>query len=208
MGVRREEPDLMSAFPITFVMMFKEEWRQNVDFAKSRRILLFPALLGVVSMALTIGLRFLTGDAITGVDAEELSRETFTFDELRSGIHLMVFLFSMGMGTFAFLGRSIVSQRSGGKNFLLASPAMQPIDLQSTYLAYYLKEVGFYIVLILTPVTIGMGLGIASQSFLNITTPLLWTSLIPFLVCISLTMAQGIAISFFGSTLMLSLIHI
>mgnify|MGYP001157225683 CR=1 FL=1 len=202
MGVRREEPDLMSAFPITFVMMFKEEWRQNVDFAKSRRILLFPALLGVVSMALTIGLRFLTGDAITGVDAEELSRETFTFDELRSGIHLMVFLFSMGMGTFAFLGRSIVSQRSGGKNFLLASPAMQPIDLQSTYLAYYLKEVSFYIVLILTPVTIGMGLGIASQSFLNITTPLLWTSLIPFLVCISLTMAQGIAISFFGSTLM------
>lgn len=202
MGVRREEPDLMSAFPITFVMMFKEEWRQNVDFAKSRRILLFPALLGVVSMALTIGLRFLTGDAITGVDAEELSRETFTFDELRSGIHLMVFLFSMGMGTFAFLGRSIVSQRSGGKNFLLASPAMQPIDLQSTYLAYYLKEVSFYIVLILTPVTIGMGLGIASQTFLNITTPLLWTSLIPFLVCISLTMAQGIAISFFGSTLM------
>ena len=202
MGVRREEPDLMSAFPITFVMMFKEEWRQNVDFAKSRRILLFPALLGVVSMALTIGLRFLTGDGITGVDAEELSRETFTFDELRSGIHLMVFLFSMGMGTFAFLGRSIVSQRSGGKNFLLASPAMQPIDLQSTYLAYYLKEVSFYIVLILTPVTIGMGLGIASQTFLNITTPLLWTSLIPFLVCISLTMAQGIAISFFGSTLM------
>ena len=202
MSVRREEPDLLSAFPITFVMMFKEEWRQNVDFAKSRRILMFPALLGIVSMALTIGLRFLTGDAVSGVDAEEMARETFTFDELRSGIHIMVFLFSMGMGTFAFLGRSIVSQRSGGKNFLLASPAMQPIDLQSTYLAYYLKEVSFYIVLILTPVTFGMGLGIASQSVLNITTPMLWSSLIPFLVCVSLTMAQGIAVSFFGSTLM------
>lgn len=202
MSMRREEPDLLSSFPITFVMMFKEEWRQNVDFAKSRRILMFPALLGIVSMALTIGLRFLTGDAVTGVDAEEMSRETFTFNELRLGIHLMVFLFSMGMGTFAFLGRSIVSQRSGGKNFLLASPAMQPIDLQSTYLAYYLKEVTFYIVLILTPVTIGMGFGIASQSVLNITTPLLWESLIPFLVCVSLTMAQGIAVSFFGSTLM------
>ena len=80
----------------------------------------------------------------------------------------MVFLFSMGMGTFAFLGRSIISQRSGGKNFLLASPAMQPIDLQTTYLAYYLKEVSFYIVLILTPVTIGMALGIASQSIFEI----------------------------------------
>ena len=202
MVVKRDEPNFGSSFPITFRMMFKEEWRQNVDFAKSRRILMFPALLAVVSMALTIGLRFLTGDGVSGANAEELSRETFTFDELRTGIHLMVFLFSMGMGTFAFLGRSIISQRSGGKNFLLASPAMQPIDLQTTYLAYYLKEVSFYIVLILIPVTIGMSLGIASQSFLEITTPLLWTSLLPFLICISLTMAQGIAISFFGSTLM------
>ena len=202
MVVKRDEPNFGSSFPITFKMMFKEEWRQNVDFAKSRRILMFPALLAVVSMALTIGLRFLTGDGVSGANAEELSRETFTFDELRTGIHLMVFLFSMGMGTFAFLGRSIISQRSGGKNFLLASPAMQPIDLQTTYLAYYLKEVSFYIVLILIPVTIGMSLGIASQSFLEITTPLLWTSLLPFLICISLTMAQGIAISFFGSTLM------
>ena len=150
--------------------MFKEEWRQNVDFAKSRRILMFPALLSVVSMALTIGLRFLTGDGVVGGNAEEISRETFTFDELRTGIHLMVFLFSMGMGTFAFLGRSIISQRSGGKIFF-ASPAMQPIDLQTTYLAYYLKEVSFYIVLILTPVTIGMALGIASQSIFEITTP-------------------------------------
>ncbi|MAS57754.1 MAG: hypothetical protein CMA37_04015 [Euryarchaeota archaeon] len=202
MSVKRNEPNFGSSFPITFKMMFKEEWRQNVDFAKSRRILMFPALLAVVSMALTIGLRFLTGDGVIGANAEEISRETFTFDELRTGIHLMVFLFSMGMGTFAFLGRSIVSQRSGGKNFLLASPAMQPIDLQTTYLAYYLKEVSFYIVLILTPVTIGMALGIASQSLFEITTPLLWKSLLPFLICISLTLAQGIAISFFGSTLM------
>jgi len=202
MSVKSNEPNFSSSFPITFKMMFKEEWRQNVDFAKSRRILMFPALLAVVSMALTIGLRFLTGDGVIGANAEEISRETFTFDELRTGIHLMVFLFSMGMGTFAFLGRSIISQRSGGKNFLLASPAMQPIDLQTTYLAYYLKEVSFYIVLILTPVTIGMALGIASQSIFQITTPLLWKSLLPFLICISLTLAQGIAISFFGSTLM------
>ena len=202
MSVKRNEPNFSSSFPITFKMMFKEEWRQNVDFAKSRRILMFPALLAVVSMALTIGLRFLTGDGVIGANEEEISRETFTFDELRTGIHLMVFLFSMGMGTFAFLGRSIISQRSGGKNFLLASPAMQPIDLQTTYLAYYLKEVSFYIVLILTPVTIGMALGIASQSIFEITTPLLWKSLLPFLICISLTLAQGIAISFFGSTLM------
>jgi len=181
--------------------MFKEEWRQNVDFAKSRRILLFPALLAVVAMAVTIGLRFLTGDGVVGANADELARETFTFDELRQGIHLMVFLFSMGMGSFAFLGQSIVSQRGGGKNFLLASPTMLPIDLQTTYLAYYLKEVAFYIVLILTPVTIGMGLGILSQSFLGISTPLLWSSLLPFLLCVSLTMAQGIALSFFGSTL-------
>ena len=86
MSVRRDEAYFLDAFPITFRMMFKEEWRQNVDFAKSRRILLFPALLAVVAMAVTIGLRFLTGDGVVGANADEIARETFTF-EARVWLH-------------------------------------------------------------------------------------------------------------------------
>ncbi|MBT6645855.1 MAG: hypothetical protein HOB52_08615, partial [Euryarchaeota archaeon] len=46
-------------------MMFNEEWRQNVDFARKRHILLFPALLVVVAMVVTIGLRFLVGEGVS-----------------------------------------------------------------------------------------------------------------------------------------------
>ena len=39
-GGRKYSPaTLSSAFGITFRMMFKEEWRQNIDFAKKRHIL-------------------------------------------------------------------------------------------------------------------------------------------------------------------------
>ena len=39
------EPSLFNSVGITYKMMFREEWRQNIDFAKKRHVLLFPALL-------------------------------------------------------------------------------------------------------------------------------------------------------------------
>ena len=147
-------------------MMFREEWRQNVDFVKKRHIMMFPVMLALVSMVVTVGLRFLTGDA--GIEsaydtmkaADAQSAKAFTWDELKVGLHLSLFMFSLGMGSFAFVGRNMVSQRASGKSYLLASPALLPLELPPVYLAYYLKEVAFYLCLILTPVVGGMALGI------------------------------------------------
>ena len=102
-------------------MMFREEWRQNVDFAKKRHIMMFPVMLALVSMVVTVGLRFLTGDA--GIEsaydtmkaAEAQSAKAFTWNELKVGLHLSLFMFSLGMGSFAFVGRNMVSQRASGK---------------------------------------------------------------------------------------------
>ena len=44
------EPSLFNSVGITYKMMFREEWRQNIDFAKKRHVLLFPALLSFFSM--------------------------------------------------------------------------------------------------------------------------------------------------------------
>ncbi len=196
------EPGVREAFFVTFRMMFKEEWRQNIDFARRRRIVLFPALVALFAMAVTIGLRFLVGSGEVDPWADaDAARETFTWMELRMGVHVGLFLFSLGMGSFAFVGRAIVSQRSGGKSFLLAAPAMQPLDLQTTYLAYYVKEVAFYVVMILSPTIIGMALGILLQPFLDTSTPLVLSSLAPLLLCLTLTLAQGMVISFTGSAL-------
>ena len=63
----REPPGFGTSFRSNFVMMFREEWRQNIDFARKRHIMMFPVMLALVSMVITVGLRFLTGDA--GIDS-------------------------------------------------------------------------------------------------------------------------------------------
>ena len=202
-----EPPGFSTSLRSNFVMMFREEWRQNVDFAKKRHIMMFPVMLALVSMVVTVGLRFLTGDA--GIEsaydtmkaAEAQSAKAFTWDELKVGLHLSLFMFSLGMGSFAFVGRNMVSQRASGKSYLLASPALLPIELPPVYLAYYLKEVAFYLCLILSPVVGGMALGILFGSYTGISVPLLWSSIPVVLSCMLVTMMQGLALSFYASAI-------
>ena len=202
-----EPPGFSTSLRSNFVMMFREEWRQNVDFAKKRHIMMFPVMLALVSMVVTVGLRFLTGDA--GIEsaydtmkaADAQSAKAFTWDELKVGLHLSLFMFSLGMGSFAFVGRNMVSQQASGKSYLLASPALLPLELPPVYLAYYLKEVAFYLCLILTPVVGGMALGILFGTYTGISVPLLWSSIPVVLSCMLVTMMQGLALSFYASAI-------
>ena len=101
--------------------------------AKSRN-LLFPALLAVVAMAVTVGLRFLTGDGVIGANADEISG-TFTFDELSvSNYGIPVFI----RDELRVLGN--LSFFLGGGKISTCLPSHAAIDLQITYLAYYLKR--------------------------------------------------------------------
>ncbi len=203
----REPPSFAVSFGTNFSMMFREEWRQNVDFARKRHIMMFPIMLALVTMVITIGLRFLTGESeiVYAQDtAEQIanqSEKTFTWDELKMGLHVSLFLFSLGMGSFAFIGRNMISQRAGGKSYLLAGPALLPLELPPVYLAYYCKEVAFYLCLILSPAVFGMALGILADFFFGISTPLVWSSLPIVLVCMLITMMQGLAISFVASAI-------
>ena len=63
-GVKLLEPQRgFAAFSTTFRYMFREEWRENIDFAKKRQVVLFPLLLTLVTMVTTVGLQFLVGDS-------------------------------------------------------------------------------------------------------------------------------------------------
>jgi|TARA_B100001750_G_scaffold474_1_gene466 hypothetical protein len=204
MGLR-EPPTFSISFRSNFEMMFREEWRQNVDFARKRHIMMFPVMLALVAMIITVGLRFLTGDAgiesyyDTQMAADAQAEKAFTWAELKIGLHISLFMFSLGMGSFAFIGRNMVSQRGSGKSYLLAGPALLPLELPPVYLAYYCKEVAFYLCLILTPVVGGMALGIVFGMMTGLSIPLLWSSLPIVLGCMLVTMMQGLALSFFAS---------
>jgi len=194
----REPPALQEAFGVTFRMMFREEWRQNVDFAKRRNILMFPVMLALFSLILTVGLRFLTGEVLIDPDSEQ---QAFSWDQLKFFLHAGMFMFALSMGSFAFIGRVMVSQRAGGKNYLLASPAMQPLDLATNYFAYYVKEVCYYILLLLTPTVVGMAMGIMLESYSGLSTPLEWASLPVVFIALAATLTQGLALSFLASAL-------
>jgi len=201
-GMRLNTPLVgWSAFSATFRVMFVEEFRENLDFAKKRRILLFPLLVALVTMVATIGLQFLVGEgAAQGSDPDA---NAFTWEEMRFALHLPLLFFSLGMGSFAFLGREKVLARTGTKNYLLASPALQPLTNPTAHFAYYVKDLSYYVMLILTPVISGMAIGILLESFTNVSTPLEYSSLPRTWIAMSVTLAQGLAFSFIASSLWL-----
>ena len=80
-GMRLNTPLVgWSAFSATFRVMFVEEFRENLDFAKKRRILLFPLLVALVTMVATIGLQFLVGEgAAQGSDPDAVLSRSEAF---------------------------------------------------------------------------------------------------------------------------------
>ena len=191
-----------AAFFATFKVMYKEEGRKSLEFAKKRQLVLFPLMLAVVTMVTTIGLQFLVGES--AAQTSDIESSTFSWNELRFALHMPLLMFSLGMGTFAFLGREAIMHRTGTKNYLLASPALQPLKNSTAHFAYFVKDLWFYVILILSPIIIGMALGITLQYvFPNVSTPLLWSSLPWTWLAMITTLAQGLAFSFIASALWL-----
>ena len=149
----------------------------------------------------TLGLQFLVGDSTA--QTSDIDAKTFTWQELRFALHLPMFMFSLGMGTFAFMGRDAILRRTGTKNFLLAAPALQPLPNSMAHFVYFVKEVLFYVLLILTPIIAGMALGILLDGFAGIRTPLVGTSLPWTWLAMATTLGQGLALSFLASSLWL-----
>ena len=189
----------MSSFRATFSVMFKEEFRKNVEFAKARQMVLFPMLLALVTMVSTVGLQFLVGDS--AAQTTDTEANSFTWQELRFALHLPLLMFSLGMGTFAFMGRDALVRRTATKNHLLASPALQPLPNSMAHFAYFVKDLVFYVLLILSPIIVGMGLGKGLDTFFDITTPLKYSSLPWTWFAMVVTLAQGLALSFLASAL-------
>lgn len=187
------------AFSATFHVMFKEEGRKSLEFAKKRQMVLFPLLLTLVTAISTIGLQFLVGDSSAQVS--DIESKTFTWQELRFALHLPLLMFSLGMGTFAFMGHDAIVHRAGTKNYLLAAPALQPLPNSVAHFAYFIKDLCFYVMLILSPVVAGMAVGIILEPLAGITTPLEWSSLPWTWLAMIITLAQGLAVAFLASAL-------
>ena len=188
-----------AAFSATFRVMFVEEARKSVEFAKKRQMVLFPLLLTLVTAISTIGLQFLVGDSTA--QTSDIDSKTFTWQELRFALHLPMFMFSLGMGTFAFMGRDAILRRTGTKNFLLAAPALQPLPNSMAHFVYFVKEVLFYM-LSFSHRSSPAWPSVFCWTVFGIRTP---CSGVPSLdwLAMSTTLGQGLALSFLASSLWL-----
>ena len=182
-----------ASFSATFLVMFKEEGRKSIEFAKKRQIVLFPLLLTLITALTTVGLQFLVGDSSAQV--ADIEQKTFTWGELRFALHLPLLMFSLGMGTFAFIGHDAIVHRACTKYYLLAAPALQPLPNSVAHFAYFIKDLCFYVMLILSPVIAGMALGILLETVDGVNTPLEWSSLPWTWLAMIITLGQGLAVA-------------
>ncbi|GIR00214.1 MAG: hypothetical protein CM15mP8_4110 [Methanobacteriota archaeon] len=80
-------------------------------------------------------------------------------------------MFSLGMGTFAFMGREALVRRTATKNYLLASPVFNPFLTLWLILHILSKICVSMLCKFLSPIIIGMTLGKGLEEFTSITTP-------------------------------------
>lgn len=108
-------------------------------------------------------------------------------------LYSFVFLYGLMVGGFALFSDQMAERRIGKLNLLLMSPAIQPISYQYQFMAFYIKDVIFYLLFTIAPISLGMAIaiplsGLGVGQFL----------LIVFLMC--MTFLIGISFSFYLST--------
>lgn len=150
----------------------------HVSYSSETVFLALPVFVMMVSFFLGMTLDTLT--------------ETVSLEELISLANVGVFLYGLSVGAFGFLGRTYVERRHGKDNFIIATPTILPLSFKRTFFGMYLRDVIFYLSLILLPALVGM----------LISAPLAGLSVVSILSVFSavfLTFLFGISLSFFVS---------
>jgi len=158
--------------------MLKEELRFHASHSNRYIFLSFPVIVCIFSLA-------------TAVSSPRLFQE-IPAERMISLTHVSIFLYGMSVGTFAFLGMQIVERRFGRRNFLVAMPSLLPMTYKKTFFGLYLRDVVFYVLLLIFPLMLGLILSIPITHFSIISiTWLGFTLLLSFLL--------GMSFSFFMS---------
>jgi len=160
--------------------MCKEEYRKQILTQNWLSFAFFPILLFSVA-------------AVLGFTSDFLLQE-LELSELLLSVHLALGVSSLGLGAYATIGKELLDRRIGGANLLIASPLTLPLGFKTTFSAYYVKEIIFYVSFSITPVVLGLLMvsGIAGLPVNGIA--LLWCFL-------SLTFLYFVSVSFFLSTM-------
>ena len=128
-----------------FVEMVREEWRMHSRLFRGGHFAFFPVLIGL----LTAGTAWLL--VTTGTDP----RAVF------AGLHALVFAFGLHTGSIGFVGRDALQNLLGELTLLVFSARTLPLSQNRLLGIFVLKDVVYYTILFLLPISLGTVLAIA-----------------------------------------------
>ena len=158
--------------------MLKEEFRTHSNYSGRSRFLSFPifVFVAVFGSGLTL----------------ETMLETVSLERFATFAHLGAFLYGLSVGAFGIMGREYLDRRYGRNNYLIAMPYLLPLSFRTTFLGIYLRDVLFYILLMLVPATLGLVASAPIMGFSLVSIGLLFVAMI-------LTFLIGMSLSFLAS---------
>jgi len=165
--------------PLLLNTMLKEEYRMHVTYSSRTIFLALPMFITFVAFGM-------------GISLHQLERN-ISIQELLTLMHVGVFLYGLSVGAFGFLGKTYVERRYGKNNYVINMPALLPLSFKRTFFGMYLRDVIFYVVLVLLPALLGLLLAapIAHFSVLSIGGVFL-AALLSFLIGISFSFAVSV----------------
>lgn len=159
--------------------MLKEEYRMHVSYSSRSIFLAIPFF--VVTISFLLGLTLPTLE------------QNVSLSELLALANMGIFLYGLSVGAFGFLGRTYIERRHGKVNYLIATPSFLPISFRKAFLGMYLRDVIFYLALILIPAFVGLLLAtpLAGFSYISVGSVFI-PILLSFLFGISLSFAISV----------------
>lgn len=161
-------------------LMLREEFRMHTYYTSKYMFLSFPAIVGLFSFGVAA-----TSDRILA--STPLAQIMLT-------THASIFVYGLSVGAFGFMGRMYVERQHGRRSYLVASPLLLPIRFKKTFLGLYLRDLIFYVLLLLLPATLGVTASVPITHFHL-------TSILFLFLASFLSFSIGISLSFFVSTL-------
>jgi len=121
--------------------MAVEEWRLHSRLFGGRRFALFPVFVACVAAG-TAAFFALANASVT---------------LLVDGLHLVVAALGLQVGTVGLVGRDALEDLLGETTLLLFSARTLPLAPRRLLVAFVVKDVGYYAVLFLVPLVVGLG---------------------------------------------------
>lgn len=135
-----------------FAAMVREEYRLHARQFGGRRFVLFPFLIAAVSAGTT------TFFALAHADATVLV----------AGLHIVVALVGFQVGTIGLVGRDALENLLGDVTMLIYAARTLPVSWRRLLAVFVLKDVGYYAVLFVAPLVVGLiplaALGVLSSA--------------------------------------------